>query len=355
MVKSGAGRDYKAPRELLLHTGLDGGLMAELAADVSANRRQLRRHGISAHPGETLLPAVLRNDWSAWNRLERGRLWKPWRRHEHLWAVAPGLVPSLLQERRFGRLRQQVDERGFQLAIVVHLFDGREQLARDFARCLMAFRCAGSYDAFAARQLERHPQRYRLDRLFEPLLEWCGARGLRFVLHPPGGGHRLASTWTTLSLFGGAGCSDLPASGGESMTAPPPWQAGLPISPDLSPRAVALAQQCLQGLNQPPRGERRQQLRRKLKAQLAGSSLDEAPKTSWADLFDAPSLAAEFAEAQQRFGLRVWGMDWPAQGPITPAALPLALSRHRFCKPPGRTSLQALRRREEAVDQSVVG
>lgn len=353
MVRSGGANEYRPPRELLLHTGLDGGLIAELAADVAANLPQLRRRGICAHPGEALLPAVLGNDWTAWKRLERGRRWKPWRRHEHLWAVAPGLVPSLLQERRFGRLQQQVEEQGFRLAIAVHLFDGREQLARDFARCLIGLRCIDSYDAFAARQLEQHPQRYRLDRLFEPLLEWCGARGLRFVLHPPAGGERLASTWTTLSLFGGAGCPERPGSSDEATPSQPPWQAGLPIPPDLSPRAVALAQQCLQGLDQPPRGQRRQQLRQQLKAQLNGSSLPEPAEPCWADRFEAPCLDAEIAAAQQRLGLRVWGMDWPALGPITPAALPAGLSRRRFRKRPRGAPVKALRRRPEALDQAV--
>lgn len=344
--RPGAGaRPVQAPRELLLHTGFDAGLIAELAAEVAANRRELRRWGLCAHPGEALVPAVLRNDWAAWRRLERRRLWKPWRRHEHLWAVAPGLVPSLLQERRFGRLQQQVEERGFRLAIAVHLFDGREQLARDYARSLVALRCTGSMETFAARQLAQHPQRYRLDRLFEPLLEWCGTRGLRFVLHPPARGERLATTWSTLSLFGGAGCRELPASSEDAVTPPPSWRPAGPMVPDISPAAVALARQWLQGADQPPRGPRRRQQLQQLKAQLEGARPqppgagsgqpgEQGGYASWADFLDAPPLADEIAAAQQRLGLKVWGMDWPERGPITAADLPLGLSRRRFRKRP---------------------
>jgi hypothetical protein len=57
--------------------------------------------------------------------------------------------------------------------------------------------------------------------------------------------------------------------------------------------------------------------------------------------------------AQQRLGLRVWGMDWPALGPITPAGLPLGLSRRRFRKRPGVASVKALRPRPQASDQAV--
>ncbi|WP_043369114.1 hypothetical protein [Cyanobium sp. PCC 7001] len=320
---------FAEQRELVIHTGLDPTLISELALEASLNRKQLRKRGISLHPGAALVPAVLRNNWQAWRQHERLRLWKPWRRDDHLWAVAPSLVNPLLQERRLSRLQHQVGAMGFRLAVVVHLLDGREQLARDYVRALTALRFCGSLDDYVARQLERHPQRYLVDRLFEPLLEWLGARGLRFVLHSAAPADRLATTWGTLDHLGGAGPLD--------STTPPimapetarTWAAPVPLTAGLSLHQVKVAQELLQGLGHPPRGRQREQLRKSLEARVAAAASDEPPVHSWAVALGAGAAPAGVSLAQDRLGLKVWGMGWPATASSLALADSMALTPRR--------------------------
>ncbi|SBO44566.1 conserved protein of unknown function [Cyanobium sp. NIES-981] len=324
-------------RELVIHTGLDAGLLGELAGEMACNQPQLLGQGISLQPGEAFLAAALRNDWTAWRWRERRRLWKPWRRGDHVWTVAHGLVHPLLQERRFGRLQRQTAAMGFRMAVVVHLLDGREQLARDYARALISLRFCGSLDDYVDQQLEQHAQRYRLDQLFEPLLEWLGARGLRFVRHSSRPGGRLPTTWDTLDTLGGAG----PRGGsGGSLRAPlppPVWRSPEERPATWSLRRVRLAQELLQHQQQPPRGRQREQLRRRLEERLAQPHGLEPTVESWADVLQLPGVPSSFCAAQERLGLKVWGLGWPDTASSTALARALAT-------PPRRRRRQARRR-----------
>jgi hypothetical protein len=269
---------------------------------------------------------VLQNNWTPWRRHARLRLWKPWRRHDHLWSVAPGLVAPLLQERRFHRLQQQVAAMDFRLAVVVHLLDGPEQLARDYVRALTALRFCGSLQDYAARQLEHHPQRYLVDRLFEPLLGWLGARGLRFVRHPAAPGDRLATTWQTLDALGGAGRPVRHAKPAAADAAAAAWASMPPPAPAISLRQVQLTQELLRDLGQPPRGRQREQLRRSLEARLAACEGVEPGVTSWAEALSAGTVPASVSVAQERLGLKVWGLGWPSTASSTALAESLSVT-----------------------------
>ncbi|EDY37468.1 hypothetical protein CPCC7001_346 [Cyanobium sp. PCC 7001] len=92
---------------------------------------------------------------------------------------------------------------------------------------------------------------------------------------------------------------------------------------------MKVAQELLQGLGHPPRGRQREQLRKSLEARVAAAASDEPPVHSWAVALGAGAAPAGVSLAQDRLGLKVWGMGWPATASSLALADSMALTPRR--------------------------
>jgi hypothetical protein len=315
-------------RELVIHTGQDRGLIESLTDRLESHRSQLQERGISLWPAACLEPAILRNDWIPWRQQDRRPRWAPWRRPAPaIWVSSQAMLRPLLQERRMQRLRLQFEALGVRPVIVVHLLDGRELLARDFARAVLNLRWSGSFEAFVHSTLERAPLRYHADALFRPLLEWCGALGVRFVLHSARGRRRpdpgIISLLTLMEQGHPIGpLASIPRRSSQSQS---------------SLEHLRLSQLVLQTMGHPPTGAVRQQLLGLIaRAIRVGSGEDSAGLADhlWSPLLgEVPPLPSSIRKAQRQLALKVWGGTWPRQGRLAPATLrPAQDLAHRYAK-----------------------
>ncbi|MFQ6539605.1 MULTISPECIES: hypothetical protein [Aphanothece] len=292
-----------SPRDLVIHTGQSSNLIADLSRQVETNRHLLKHWGIDCRPPESLLPAILRNNWKLWQRQEQRRRWNPWHRKKAVWVSDQSMLSPLLQERRLQRLRPQLEERGFRLVIMVHLLDGEELMARDYARAVMALRWGGTFGDFVAKRLQHHPLRYHVDRLFMPLLERCGALGVRFVLHTSQTARDPEPSFETLL--------DVLRTG--HPVQPLHWLPQHQTSSQASLRQFHLSRLVVQGLGKPPKGARRQQLvgliKKSIEREQTCTNMINHP---WAPLvIEQVELPESIAIAQQRLARKAWGAEWP--------------------------------------------
>jgi hypothetical protein len=303
-------------RELVIHTGQDRSLIESLTRRLESHRCQLQEREISLWPAACLEPAILHNNWKSWQQQHQRPFWAPWRQPAPaVWVSSQALLRPLLQERRIQRLRPQFERLGVRPVIVVHLLDGRELLARDFARAVLNLRWCGSFEAFVQNMLERDPLRYDIHALFRPLLEWCGALGVRFVLHSTRSRRRPDPGITSLLTLMEQGhpigpLASIPRHSSQAQT---------------SLRHLRLSQLVLQSLAHPPKGALRRQLLELIARSIGDSSGQDCANLAnhlWTPLLGGmPVLPPSIRKSQEQLALKVWGGQWPRQVQRVPATL----------------------------------